>query len=427
MSLPIPHHHFGRIDMWQGLAMRLACCVLLLALASAGESCGASELSNSCAAESTVARASSLLQLQRAKEGTGKTSQRNYDSLEGMDGFDGLMAPLTEEGYERVAALQSSDQMNQFIRRTVSNLGFRVVRPQELHNVVPRYSGVVAAPLSFAALQTEILKSSIEDNSWITERSSGRRVDESNGKSSDPSDEAQFTQPVAGLISTDSRTMASSSSEVEKPRSQVSLEGSDTSVRALSDSGFGSEIQGSLADKDTGLGAAAHLDEAGYNEVLQMKNNYEMEVFVRRTVESLNLAVVDEKALKTSVPWLSGEAGSSTFGNLKGKILNMLGKPNAWVSDPNAPPPPMKGADAPLSEEGMVFASNLRSNIEMVSFINRVADSMGLKVVNTGGPEGLAPFFSGDKQVGTLQSLRQEIHKAAQTTGSWVREKDGDM
>merc|ERR1719253_1535829 len=122
------------------------------------------------------------------------------------------------------------------------------------------------------------------------------------------------------------------------------------------------------------------------------------------------------------VPWISGEAGASTFGSIKGKVLNMLGKPDAWVADPEVPPP-AKGADAPLNDEGYTYTANLRSNIEMVSFINRVVDSMGLQVINTGGPEGLAPFFSGDRKVSDLRSLKQEIFKAARAPGSWVAEK----
>merc|ERR1719181_2333956 len=94
-------------------------------------------------------------------------------------------------------------------------------------------------------------------------------------------------------------------------------------------------IQGSAADQDTGLGSSVTLNQDGLSAVMQLGNTHELETFIRRTVESLHLRVSDPRRLKDFLFQLSAEGGDTSFGEFKGIILNLLGTPDTWVTDPN--------------------------------------------------------------------------------------------
>merc|ERR1719240_2425286 len=178
---------------------------------------------------------------------------------------------------------------------------------------------------------------------------------------------------------------------------------------------YGSMIAGTAADMSTGLGANALLNQEGYETILQLRNKDELEIFVHRTISDLGLTIIDGRGCKDFVASIPAKNAFSSFGNVKGKILNMLGTSRAWVADPSQDAGPQKGSDAPLSEEGYEAIARLRSNREMVSFIDRVIDDMGYTVTNHGGVEGLAPYFSGDKEVGYFEGLQSEIVRASET------------
>jgi hypothetical protein len=150
-----------------------------------------------------------------------------------------------------------------------------------------------------------------------------------------------------------------------------------------------------------------------------MNNEREMEVFARRTVDDLGLVIVDDKRLIDLLK--SRHDKDAGFGHFKGKVLNLLGTPNAPVTDPEHAEPPLSGEDAALSEEGYTELVKLNSNPEMVSFIQRVVDDMGLEVTNFGGVQGLAPYYSGDKRVQNFANLEMEIRHTSQVPGSWVK------
>jgi len=238
----------------------------------------------------------------------------------------------------------------------------------------------------------------------------------------------------------------------------------------------GSSIRGVYAGQETGLGTHAALNEDGFELVLQMQNSHELQTFCRRIIEDLGLKVVNQDGLASMASQIGGAPDAMGFGNFKGKVLNLLGTSNAWVVDPLQPESPQvnKGRDAKfteemgpgplpftddmgpasrmafteemgpasrvslfaedgevgighgigsyeaMTEEGYRKVANQRSNSEMAHFIARVVESMGFQVTNHGGVQGLAPFFSGDKQVGSLAGLRSEVMKASKAHGSWV-------
>lgn len=64
-------------------------------------------------------------------------------------------APLSEEGYAKVAALRSDAAMRMYVLRVLKALGRRVVSEGGLNGFVPHYSGAVASQ-SFARLRDEL-------------------------------------------------------------------------------------------------------------------------------------------------------------------------------------------------------------------------------------------------------------------------------
>jgi len=427
--------------------MRFAAFFFSVALAGAS----VSDTDKSCAQPDQTAdpQAASLLQTRRATESSGSAvaTKTSTELLEGFNGLDGLLAPLSEAGYARVAAQHSPEQMEQFMRRMLVDMNV----PLNTH-VLRRYSNVVGSPTSFEDLRSAISEASRASEHSQSQASSGTtpltRPGLTELSSAGLPNPLQHPGPgipgpkpaMRQLGPNAAMQQPGPKAAMQKPQPNVAMPGPAASVaqslHVASLVHYGGKVRGTAADADTGLGSNSAMDEAGYQTVLQMNNNHEMEVFMRRTIGDLDLVVVNDEGLKAMVPWLSGESGSSSFGNFKGKILNMLGKPDAWVADPQQLQPlavteiaspkmaltevVSVGKSAPLSEEGYMAAANLRSNTEMVSFIHRVVDDMGLKVSNKGGVEGLAPFYSGDKQVGSLASLESEIFKASETPGSWV-------
>jgi hypothetical protein len=114
-------------------------------------------------------------------------------------------------------------------------------------------------------------------------------------------------------------------------RHEGSLASEEMQGGSLLNSTFTSGL--ALAGQEASVGSTASLDEAGYSSVLALRSNIEMEVFMRRALERLDVKIVNEAAFKASVPWFSGESGSSNYGDLKGKFLNLLEAPDAWVMD----------------------------------------------------------------------------------------------
>jgi len=328
------------------------------------------------------------------------------------------------------------------------SMGVHATHPKGLVHVLHRYSGFTETPRSFAALQTEILYAKNHDQSGGTPNighddyvaategpthadlvggpfglsgSRGVMVATSVAALLAPAPSASVAaEDVKKLALPGSHTGANEHDKLPGADQAAALVQSDTaSVRGATSPSqhafvYGGMIHGTHAGQETGLGSNANLDEEGYSEVLSMKNNREMEIFLRRAVEDLGLVIVNQQGLQTVV-------NSSSFGHFKGKVLNLLGEPHAWVIDPGRPlPAPLKGTDAPLTEEGYVAIANLDSNFEMIAFIDRAVAGMGLQVVNHGGVEGLAPFFSGDKRVQNFAALTSEIQRAAKTNGSWA-------
>merc|ERR1712232_1395968 len=69
-----------------------------------------------------------------------------------------------------------------------------------------------------------------------------------------------------------------------------------------------------------GSGATATLDEAGYEDVVSMKQNGPMEAFIRRVLQAHGATVEKEDSLRGMVPYYSGEKASQSFEQLVAEL-----------------------------------------------------------------------------------------------------------
>lgn len=388
-------------------------------------------------AASDVSRASALLQVRRSETNAGtefkKRAAKSRRATEQLEGLDGLLAPLNEAGFRRVVAMNDINQINQFVRRTGIGMGLPITGPNAVSHLLTYYDSVAELPNSFEDLQMDIIMAAgsiLPPNAQVpgTREDADMQGIDMAARSPEPAPSTPDLDPSkAAVVPLSAQPSAGTEppvtaetrlSDQYEPQSSPKNAGSHERTSLIAQ--YGSAIQGTAADQDTGLGSSVALNQDGYVAVLQLKNTHELEAFMRRTADDLHLTVVDQRGFKDFIFQLGAEGSPPSFGDLKGIILNLLGMPDAWVVDPNEPSPTSRGRDAPLSEDGYKFTVDLRSNHEMVSFIDRVVNDMGMVVTNHGGVEGLAPYFSGDKQVGSFRGLRSEIERAAETPGSWV-------
>jgi len=246
-------------------------------------------------------------------------------------------------------------------------MGLHIANAAKLRDVAPRFISEAGRPETFAGLQAEILEAANDaQGSWVstpipsafTKSLSlpevGRALTSVGsilafGAEALLGPEVVLTlgsDEVPGVSSTgqtqDSSRTANHTSTMERTsskESELSLPVHSQSQASLVTQA-GSTISGSMTGQATGLGSVAALDEKGYSAVVLLKSNNEMQTFLRRTVEDLGLKVVREEGLTSMVPAFSGQISSSSFGAFKGKALNMLGMPGAWLIDPLQPSPP---------------------------------------------------------------------------------------
>jgi hypothetical protein len=78
----------------------------------------------------------------------------------------------------------------------------------------------------------------------------------------------------------------------------------------------------------------------------------------------------------------------------------------------------------PLDEEGYSVVASQRSNRKMERFVERVAQDLGLEVVDAGGLKGLVPYYSGQHDTQSFSALQTELLTTAEQSDSWVAVKD---
>lgn len=164
---------------------------------------------------------------------------------------------------------------------------------------------------------------------------------------------------------------------------------------------------------DQGAGTTAALDEHGYQEVVAVKDDQQMEFFARRLISKMGLRVKDQGGLRALVAYHDGESAKQSFKTLQEEI-KISGGQHAWVTNLES------GASAPLNQNGYGDIVTQVSSREMAEFVRRVVSDLGLKVVDEAGLAGLAKWYSGDKAVQTFVDLQGELISASKVEGSWI-------
>jgi len=171
-----------------------------------------------------------------------------------------------------------------------------------------------------------------------------------------------------------------------------------------------------------GLGATAALDEEGYDAVAKLKDDEEMKTFILRVIADYDCRVDDEDGLMGIVPWFSGTTAVQSLGKLEQSLLfAVLANGKRWISYKNSAG--TTGADAPLDLQGYMEVAIIRKDVEMESFARRLADQMGIKVINEGGFKGMIKYHSGAAAFQGFDKLQEEIKSAAASPHAWAKLK----
>jgi len=232
------------------------------------------------------------------------------------------------------------------------------------------------------------------------------------------------------------------------------------------------------------LGTTAPLNEQGFQEVAQAKDDLAMLRYTRRIISMLHGWVVDESGLHGLLPFFDGEKGKQTLGELILEVQKTMQRPDGWVmkapdsmrritgevrqpgsntseDDEMVPATPLDmeeeveerlekiasqtSANAersfkdcpdddqeelnalnqtawavPLDDEGYDAIAQLKNDCAMFQFAVRVVQDIHCRVLDESGLKGLVPFYSGTQVTQDLHELRVELEGACSMEGKWL-------
>mmetsp|Transcript_85077 Transcript_85077/g.155048 ORF Transcript_85077/g.155048 Transcript_85077/m.155048 type:complete len:983 (-) Transcript_85077:121-3069(-) len=161
------------------------------------------------------------------------------------------------------------------------------------------------------------------------------------------------------------------------------------------------------------------LNEAGLKKVAKTKNEDEVFSFLHRLTEAMGLEPKSTKGddfLYSLAKEYAEEGKADSFDVLVGKLLKCPDlKPTIIVKN---------GSVAPLSQNGYRGVVQQHDDKQMGKYMQRLAESMDLKVKNKGGLAGSAQWYSGKKAVQTLDKMRAELTAEARKKDGWVAPDD---
>jgi len=152
-------------------------------------------------------------------------------------------------------------------------------------------------------------------------------------------------------------------------------------------------------------GQTASMDWKGYGGVVALKNDTQMERFVRRKAAKMDMTVKSDQALLGFVPYFSGTKGNRPFGALEVEMRRISHKANGWLAP--------RGSSAPLTEDGYQTVASLGSSLEMAEFAHRVANDLNFDVIKEEGLKGMVPYYSGERTKSNLTALKNEMTKVS--------------
>eukprot|EP00928_Gymnodinium_smaydae_P055930 TRINITY_DN39394_c0_g1_i1.p1 TRINITY_DN39394_c0_g1~~TRINITY_DN39394_c0_g1_i1.p1 ORF type:complete len:477 (-),score=85.43 TRINITY_DN39394_c0_g1_i1:69-1412(-) len=236
-----------------------------------------------------------------------------------------IKVELNETGYQQAVALKSDSIMAQYMRKLVSHFGGRVIDDATLRGVVPFYSGTQTSQ-SYQALVRELA-----DVPW---------VDWSNVT-------ANFARRIA-LI------------RAEKTESRR--------VRLAE-----------LAECARAPGAVASLSESGYAEVAELRNDPQMEIFIRRVISSHGGRIIAEDDLRGLVSFYSGRLAKQTLNALNAELQRV-----PWVADysDSVDLDQTFSSTAPLDDDGFKAVRHTRRPEDVEMFARRMVAAYDASIVD---------------------------------------------
>jgi len=169
-------------------------------------------------------------------------------------------------------------------------------------------------------------------------------------------------------------------------------------------------------------GHSATLDEQGYQSVAKLKDNSQMQDYIRRVAGEMGFSVSPGGGgpLNGFTPFFSGVKAKRNFNALKSELQKAIDAPNTWLI-PN-------GANADLDEDGYSSIAKLHDSNEMQEFVRRLAENLiDMEVTNERGLKAFAPFYSGEKGHLSYDALKEELTAASQKKNTWLGARSGDV
>lgn len=331
------------------------------------------------------------------------------NTLANDPGLVGSAAPLSEDGFQRVAKVQNDLAMKAFINRVLLSEARYVTDHAQFNGFVPFYSGTKAHAAHKGAHKCDGGES-VSEELCLQAAQQILPVDETQGRTN--LQVGLYARVPAGCSVQSGGDWAA---HYNKNPNGMN-DGGYSMVCADADARDLVTLKAELRKADwvaAGLGRTAQLNEEGFQKVVQLKSTGNTRAYLRRLLEADHNKVTDDKALDGVVRVYSGEmAAQRSFAELGQEL-----KSAPWVV-PLGDWQGLKGSTAPLSEEGYQLVAKLRSDEEMKTFIRRLLDSEARTVEDEAGLTGVVPFHSGSTSVQSLDGLKAEIRD--KTRNWWV-------
>jgi len=296
----------------------------------------------------------------------------------------GMSSPLNEVGLAAVASLHDNAEMEKFVSRVAAEMmDLEVTRKEQLSGMVPFYSGVKAKK-GFDVLLNELQSAQQSNNSWLSLRHKAlEHVGEDCMASCN--NKAGFCDWCGHGNACCKKDGESSPDECKGVMTDYKTDKHECMVIAT--------------------GQTASMDWKGYAAVVALKNDTQMERFVRRKAAKMDMTVKSDQALRGFVPFFSGVKGNRPFGALEVELKRISKKAGGWLAP--------RGSTAPLNEDGYQTVASLGSSLEMAEFAHRVANDLNFDVIKEEGLKGMVPYYSGERTKSNFTALKNEMIKVS--------------
>jgi hypothetical protein len=180
---------------------------------------------------------------------------------------------------------------------------------------------------------------------------------------------------------------------------------------------------------DNAYGENADLDEHGYQQIVALQDDSEMEDFISRVIFVHDAHVVDKKHVTALAPYYSGTKRVQTFAALVKELTGLTwatgftenatnGEADAYTrmafrvyqkkealataliknGEITGETAAVTGSDAHLDEAGYQAVAKLKSNDEMKKFIKRVVSAHHATIADEGRLQDFAKFYGSENR-----------------------------